>query len=48
MAMLGGPELNRDYAEQIPIRRLGTPEEIGMVAAFLASENTGFINGAIY
>lgn len=47
MAMLGGPEVNRAYAEQIPVRRLGTMEEVGAVVAFLASEITGFINGAV-
>lgn len=47
MAMLGGPEVNAAYAEQIPVRRLGTMEEVGAVVAFLASEITGFINGAI-
>ncbi len=47
MALLGGPEVNKAYAEQIPVRRLGTPEEVAAVVAFLASEITGFINGAI-
>lgn len=47
MAMLGRPEVNEAYAEQIPVRRLGTVEEVAAVVAFLASEITGFINGAI-
>jgi len=31
----------------IPMRRLGTPEEIANVYAFLASDEAGYINGAI-
>ena len=34
-----------DSAKQIPIGRLGKPEEIGDVIAFLASERASFING---
>lgn len=47
MAMLGGPEVNKAYAEEIPVRRLGTVQEVAAVVAFLASEVTGFINGAV-
>lgn len=31
--------------EQIPARRLGRPEEIGALAAFLASDAAAYING---
>jgi acetoacetyl-CoA reductase len=31
---------------QIPVGRLGTPEEIGRCVAFLASDESGFITGA--
>lgn len=31
---------------QIPVGRLGTPDEIGAVAAFLASDDAGFITGS--
>lgn len=31
---------------QIPVGRLGTPEEIGRCVAFLASDDSGFITGA--
>jgi 3-oxoacyl-[acyl-carrier protein] reductase len=34
-----------DSAKQIPVGRLGKPEEIGDVIAFLASERASFING---
>ncbi len=35
-----------ESATNIPIGRLGKPEEIGDVIAFLASERAGYINGA--
>ena len=35
-----------DNAKAIPAGRLGTPEEIGNVVAFLASEQASYINGA--
>jgi 3-oxoacyl-[acyl-carrier protein] reductase len=47
MAMQAGPEVNQRYAEQIPVRRLGTPEEVGESIAFLCGANAGFINGAV-
>jgi 3-oxoacyl-[acyl-carrier protein] reductase len=31
----------------IPLRRLGTTQEIGDVAAFLCSERAGYISGAV-
>ncbi len=47
MAALAGEEVNRRYAEQIPVRRLGTAAEVAASIAFLASEDAGFINGAV-
>lgn len=47
MAQQAGDEVNRRYAEQIPVRRLGTPEEVAASILFLASEEAGFINGAV-
>ena len=38
-------EVIRDWESQIPMGRLGKPEEIGALAAFLASERAGFITG---
>ncbi|MEK6565800.1 MAG: SDR family oxidoreductase, partial [Bacteroidota bacterium] len=35
----------RDAAMQIPAERLGRPDEIGGVVAFLASERASYING---
>jgi 3-oxoacyl-[acyl-carrier protein] reductase len=34
-----------DSAKAIPAGRLGSPEEIGNVVAFLASEQASYING---
>lgn len=33
------------YAEGIPMKRLGTPEEIGYITAFLASDEASYITG---
>ncbi|MBW2501139.1 MAG: SDR family oxidoreductase [Deltaproteobacteria bacterium] len=35
------------YAAKQPMGRMGTPEDIASVAAFLASEHAGFINGVV-
>jgi acetoacetyl-CoA reductase len=40
------PEVLEKIVSQIPVKRLGTPEEIGAVVAFLASEDSGFTTGA--
>ena len=31
--------------EQVPMKRIGDPKEYGYLAAFLASENAGYITG---
>jgi len=33
------------YAEKLPLRRLGKPEEVAALFAFLASEDAAFITG---
>ncbi|MFG6668408.1 acetoacetyl-CoA reductase [Halomonas sp. HNIBRBA4712] len=41
------PEKVREaIRETIPVKRYGTPEEIGRLVAFLADEQSGFITGA--
>jgi 3-oxoacyl-[acyl-carrier protein] reductase len=45
MAAEAGAAVNAAYLERIPVGRLGTPEDIGAAAAFLASREAGFING---
>jgi 3-oxoacyl-[acyl-carrier protein] reductase len=33
--------------DQVPLKRLGRPEEIANVYAFLASDEASYINGAV-
>ncbi|MDO4556869.1 MAG: SDR family oxidoreductase, partial [Lachnospiraceae bacterium] len=35
-----------ELAEGLPVKRLGVPKDIGVLAAFLAGEDAGFITGA--
>jgi len=46
MAMQAGEEVNQRYAEQIPVRRLGTAAEVADAIVFLCADSSGFINGA--
>ncbi len=39
-------ELFAEVAEKIPMRRLGEPEDVAKVAAFLLSDDAGYINGS--
>jgi 3-oxoacyl-[acyl-carrier protein] reductase len=39
-------EVFAELAENIPVGRIGMPEEFGAVVAFLASEKSSFVNGA--
>jgi acetoacetyl-CoA reductase len=39
-------EVLQKIASSIPVKRLGTPEEIGRTVSFLADEQSGFITGA--
>jgi 3-oxoacyl-[acyl-carrier protein] reductase len=38
-------QAQEQLTEQIPARRIGSPEEFGNLVAFLASERSGYING---
>jgi NAD(P)-dependent dehydrogenase (short-subunit alcohol dehydrogenase family) len=40
------PAILEHVAAMTPARRLGRPEEVGALVAFLCSEEAGFINGA--
>jgi len=42
------PEVLQQIVAGIPVGRLGRPEDIGRMVAFLASEDAGFITGATF
>jgi 3-oxoacyl-[acyl-carrier protein] reductase len=46
MAATAGAEVNRAYVSQIPVGRIGTPDDIAETVSFLASDGAGFITGA--
>lgn len=41
-------EVNEGWRQVIPVGRLGTPADIGAMAAFLLSEEAAFVNGATF
>lgn len=43
--ILQNPELNAQFVAKIPVGRWGKLEEVGALAAFLCSEEAGFITG---
>jgi NAD(P)-dependent dehydrogenase (short-subunit alcohol dehydrogenase family) len=43
--ILQNPELNAQFVSKIPVGRWGKLEEVGALAAFLCSEEAGFITG---
>lgn len=45
LPLLENPELNQKFVSSIPLGRWGKVEEIGKLAAFLCSEDAGFITG---
>ena len=40
-------EATKRTAQSIPVGRLGTPEEFGAIAAFLASPHAAYITGSL-
>ena len=46
MVMAVREEIREQIIGQIPVGRLGHPEEIGALVAFLSSDDAGFITGA--
>jgi glucose 1-dehydrogenase len=46
--LLNDPVKLRSVLENIPLRRLGKPEDVASVAAFLASSDADYVTGATY
>src|SRR5262249_54718689 len=48
-SMLGElkPEVRADYEKQIPLGRVGRPEDVANAVLFLSSEETGYITGQV-
>jgi len=46
-ASIDSPEFMAAYAAKLPLRRLGKPEEVAALVAFLASEDAAFITGEL-
>jgi len=42
------PEMQRAFAAKIPLKRLGRPEDVAALFAFLASDDAGFITGQTF
>jgi citronellol/citronellal dehydrogenase len=46
LAQYGGPDVLASFAEQVPMRRAGAPEEVAATIAFLASAGGGYVTGS--
>ncbi|MCL7452572.1 MAG: SDR family oxidoreductase [Anaerolineae bacterium] len=42
------PEMRREFADKVPLKRLGRPEDVAALFAFLASDDAAFITGQTF
>ena len=47
LAEAAGSQAEINYSQRAPVGRIGRPEEVAAAIAFLASEESGFVNGAV-
>jgi NAD(P)-dependent dehydrogenase (short-subunit alcohol dehydrogenase family) len=45
-SLLNNPEVARSFTSRIPLGRWGNPQEVGKLAAYLCTEEAGFITGS--
>ena len=43
--VMGGADLAETYRQHLPMGRMGTPEEIADMAAYLVSDEAGYVTG---
>jgi meso-butanediol dehydrogenase / (S,S)-butanediol dehydrogenase / diacetyl reductase len=42
------PEMRRAFEDKVPLRRLGSPQDVAALFAFLASDDAAFITGQVF